>query len=700
MPAANSANTQAPLSKFRVALRVFFQRARAFWPARWILLIAGIASIGYAQYLVEQRIPQGQPIPDAEFWNAIYRLDIVNHDNVYFALPYFLGGAFLCALTAMPAAWKNQFINWASHWPLRANISWRSSSIVIGIISMAFLLIQLGRHLYMPIYLFFWLISICVFTHLFWKGDRKGNVDLSWGFSPIDFFWVTGLLILGFSIASFALQDIPIAMVPDEGNFWETARAIALHDNQQAFFDSGVYTFPIASSIFQGWVLRVFGLNFWAWRFSSVIAGVITVIPLYLLAKEWFDRYAAVVAGIMMLANPYFIAFARLGYNNSQSLFPVTLCFYFLALGARKGSVLYFWLAGLTAGLGFYTYFASWIGLVTLCFTILYLIVIKELKWKRAFSILSLMLLGWAVAFAPRIAYTASGEQRAGLVYKIYETSFVNTFYARVYYGEADLTQIRPLIHVGGRDPIFYDPLIYNELLFRGTVRTLLALFDPYIAYEHFLNTGLAGVITPVFFLIGLALSLRYRKQLRFGLPLIWFLGGIFFLSIIGAFPPRHTHLVSVIPALALISGAGLMAVTDSLTELTFARRDSLRSMARTALTLFTSLAIIYFGFQRYYTKMPITYLPLFEDVVSWIARRTIIPVNLIYLSETEQPHRVEYFVKTAVVSHQYRSSLIEEFSPETDLTNVPTIIFIEGSQAVDTSRVQNPPAGFYEPVE
>jgi len=702
MDASNEADTPVPSNRLIAALRLLRERMRVLLPARSILLIVGIASICYSQYLMEQRAPLGTPAPLAERWNAIYRLEIVNYDNVFLALPYLIAGALLCAFTALPASWTEGFINWASHWPARENIKsgfW-SPSLLIGVLSFGYLLIQLGRHQFSPIYLVFWLFPIWIFTRAFWKLDRNAKVDLSLGISYSDLFWVAALMILGFSLSSFALQDIPMTIIPDEGNFWETARAIALSFIHPVFFDSGVYTFPVASSIFQGWMLRIFGVSFWGWRFASVIAGVAAVIPLYLLAKEWFGRQAAIAAGIMMTANPYFIAFSRMGYNNSQALFPVALCIYFFAVGARKGSYFYLWLAGLVAGFGFYTYSAAWMGLVALVLGVAYLFLRKEIQWKRALSVLGVILTGWAILFVPRVAYTGSGENSGGLVYKIFETSFVNTFYAKAYYGESDLLRTIPLAGLSDKDTWFYNPVIYGELLLRGAVRTILAIFDPHIIFEHFLVTGLAGIITPIFFLVGLAISLRHAKQLRFGLPLMWLVAGLIFLSIIGAFPPRHTHLVSVIPALALLSGMGLVAVTQSLTDLISTRFGALRTLIRNLLVVGVSLAIIYFGFQRYYQTMPRTYPPTFEDVASWLAWRVERPVNLIYLSETDKPHRVEYLVNSKVVSHSYRSSLTGEFSAETHLAkDKPTIIFIEIQENQEIDLIENPPAGFHRPV-
>jgi hypothetical protein len=244
------------------------------------LLIAGIASIVYGQYLMEQRLSQSGPSFDAELWNITYRLDIPNYDNAYRALPYLIGGAFLCALTAIPLNWKNPFANWALREPSYGNIRGQSLTLAVGILSFVLSLIQLGRHLYAPIYLLLWLISIWAFSRIFWKSDRDAQIDFALGISSLDWFWIAGLLLLGFSVGSFALEDIPITIIPDEDQFWQTARAVALGQMNPVIFDSGVFTFPIASSIYQGWVFRIFGATLWAWRFSSVIAGVLVIIHL------------------------------------------------------------------------------------------------------------------------------------------------------------------------------------------------------------------------------------------------------------------------------------------------------------------------------------------------------------------------------------------------------------------------------------
>ena len=702
IPKVDPTETQITFNRESSALRGLHERLQTFVPSRWIFLLTGIACIVYSQYLMETRAPIGELHSITEIWNAKYRLAIVNFNNVLSAAPYLLIGATLCALTAFPSAWKKSSINWATHWPTRAQAQWKTHlpRLILGIGLMTFLLFQLGRHQYAPVYPIFWLIAIIAFTHLFRRWDKNAGNDLALGVTAQDLFWVAGLLTLGFGIASFALQDIPIHLVPDEGSFWETTRAIATKEFHPVFFDSGVYTFPVASSIFQGLVARWFGVNLWGWRFSSVIAGVLTIVPLYFLTREWFDRKTAVVVGILLIANPYFLSFTRLGYNNSQALFPVTLAIYFFAVALRKGSYFYLWLAGLAAGLGFYTYSAAWLGLLVVCLTILYLLIIKQFSWKQAFITLFIVLAGWIVVFGPRLAYTTSGDLKEGLIFKIFETSFISPFYGRDFYSEAELTRTSPIIHVGKDSSFFYDPRIYSELLIRAVVRTFVALFNPHIIHEHFLSSGLTGVVTPIFFVIGLVLSLTKMKQAHFGILVIWLSSGLIFLSIVGSFPPRHTHLVSVIPALALLSGIGLSAVAESLSEQLSVKSDVLGSAFKTILILFACAIILYYGFQRYFVKLPLLYPSSFEDVASWITWRTTTPTQIIYLGQSDIPHRVEYLVRAKIGPHTYKTAVVNEFALQSELiTNGPTVIFVESTGDQEISLLQKPPTGFHDSI-
>ena len=483
-------------------------------------------------------------------------------------------------------------------------------------------------------------------------------------------------------------------MVADECSFWEAARGIATGEFKPPFFDFGVYTFPVASSIFQGWVMRLVGVNLWGWRFASVLAGIFTVIPFYLLAREWFDRRVAVIAALIMFSNPYYLSFARMGYNNSQALFPVVLGLYFWSLGYKRHSLFYYWLAGLAAGLGFYTYPAAWLGLVTIVIMMALLTVIRRVHVRQAAISLAFFLIAIAVTGGPRLAYGASSPNAEPLFFKLLETSFVSAFYGSAYYGPSELYP-QGVAYLVGNNQIFYAPEVYAELLTRSTVRTLAALFDPFIVTEHFLTTDFAGGFLPAIGLaLGLSLGLRTIKQTRSILLLTWLGAGLFFLSIIAAFPPRHTHLVTVIPALALLSAIGFAVSMDTLLSGLRKRwSPSLLGRGSVGLLVLLSAALVFSGVKEYFTVMPVRNLPLFEDIASWIAWRTEEPLTIVYVGPTDRRHRVQYQVDTRMAPHKYLSVAQEDF----EWQDVPpkSIVFFEVQPQGKGTLLPGPPSTF-----
>ena len=50
---------------------------------------------------------------------------------------------------------------------------------------MLYLLLKLGKHQYMPIYPFLWILALWLFTRVVWQFDRDGGVDLSPGLTVV-----------------------------------------------------------------------------------------------------------------------------------------------------------------------------------------------------------------------------------------------------------------------------------------------------------------------------------------------------------------------------------------------------------------------------------------------------------------------------------------------------------------------------------
>lgn len=524
---------------------------------------------------------------------------------------------------------QRQYIDDGSWRPFQLKRTW----MILALALYAFALWGIVAHhpLIQPFWA--WIISIAVFTLALWKAEHRGEGAANHRLNYVDAICILALFALAIGIGAYRLTDIPAGWITDEGPFWETARRLALGEETPSFFGVGVFTFPVSSSYYQSWIMRWAGVNLWGWRFASVVAASLTVIPLYLLTCELFNRQVAVVANAMMIVNPFFLAFARLGYNNSQAMFPVTLAVYFLVLAIRRNSRFYLWLAGLSAGLGFYTYFAAWLGLVVLVIALAFLAILNRLNFRASLVPLSIIVAGTLIVFLPRIVFGIGADSTAALHYKIWETGPVNTFYGNLVFGNDRINQAHEFI-VDGVE-IFYDPQLYLILFERGFIRTTAVLFDSLGYIDHQIFFGLLGPGSSLFFILGVGIAFARFRELKYLVPMIWFLTGFFFLGVSASIPPRPTHMVAIIPVLSLISAIGLTSLTNILVT-------QPATLVNKLVTTVIFAVIAFMGLFHYYFMIPYFHAPANQDdYISWLGRQVSEPVNFIlidHIAESRNP--------------------------------------------------------------
>jgi len=614
------------MSIFKSQLRSIFARSinRKYW------LVVGLIPAIVGQSLVREPQPLTSFKAITELstnWNKTFYLALKNPANIMvglflITLASITYGLLFVSLSELKSV-QEPYVS-DGNW-----LSWKKSLpwIIANLIVYVLLMIQISRHQYSTLLFWGWLISVLIFTFIFWKNEHQNKTNSGLSIPYLDGVWMLALFAFAIAAGSYLLNDLPAGWIADEGTFWKMARDIAFGENKPAFFDVGVFTFPVASSYLQAWIMRWAGVNLWGWRFASVLPAAATVIPLYLLGRELFDRRVAIAASVMMIVNPYFLSFARLGYNNSQSLLPVTLCIYFLVLGFRKNNRFYLWLAGLTAGLGFYTYFSAWLGLVVIIMVITSLPLISREKFRKSFVPLIIVIAGMLAVSLPRVLYGISGDSAISLHYKIWETGPISTFYGKLVFGDERIAQTN--IFTMDDVEVFYDLPLYGILLARGIVRSIAVLFDPIGYNDHQIIFGLAGTGSSLFFILGLGVTLANFRKLRYLIPSIWFLAGLFFLGVLAAIPPRPTHMVAIIPVLSFISAIGLVSFLDAITNADTAHLE--RTQLIKSVAVIGVLAIVTtMGLFQFFFMIPYAYSPPDQaDYISWLGRQIPTPTNL-----------------------------------------------------------------------
>ena len=246
-----------------------------------------------------------------------------------------------------------------------------------------------------------------------------------------------------------------------------------------------------------------FGVSDTIARIAPAIFGILTVIFVYFIGKELYDKRVAMVAAIVMTIIPYHIIVSRQVLLDVPLSFFSTLTLFFVIryLGQDKG-IHWLYFIGASSGLSF---LSKEVGIFVLVASIICLILTKKFSLKKLAIIGSSFLLATSPFWIPIL--TIQEAQQTALSYWQWQTSRdqnqPNTFYLSIIFRDAlgfaltglfvlsliYLWKIRKL-----RDP--------NTLILLTWIGTTLLLFQLLpIKGFHF-----AQSLVPPFVLLGLSL--------------------------------------------------------------------------------------------------------------------------------------------------------------------------------------------------
>ena len=111
---------------------------------------------------------------------------------------------------------------------------------------------------------------------------------------------------------------------------------------------------PPVSTMIMGLFDRVFGFSSWSMLLPHALAGVATVVLVYMAVRRWYGVKSALIAGAVMALTPVAVLIFR--FNNSfLTLFLTASAYAFLRAFDSKKPVLWLSAAGLLAGFAFNT---------------------------------------------------------------------------------------------------------------------------------------------------------------------------------------------------------------------------------------------------------------------------------------------------------------------------------------------------------
>jgi mannosyltransferase len=119
-------------------------------------------------------------------------------------------------------------------------------------------------------------------------------------------------------------------------------------------------------------ILQVFGVSEWAMRLLPAIFSILTIPVMYLVGKEFEDKYVGLITAAIFTFSPFLIYYAQDARPYSVAMFFVTVMFLFYLKATKSGDARDWVVFGVFAALGFWThYYTLVITVALLGYTIL-----------------------------------------------------------------------------------------------------------------------------------------------------------------------------------------------------------------------------------------------------------------------------------------------------------------------------------------
>jgi 4-amino-4-deoxy-L-arabinose transferase-like glycosyltransferase len=347
---------------------------------------------------------------------------------------------------------------------------------------------------------------------------------------------VTTLFAVGFLLRVYAIHLHPYPWSGDEASVGIDARRI-LQGEIQDWFATSWSSQPNLSFFPTSISLVIFGETVTAIRMVSAFIGSLTILSTYLLARELFSKQTALVSAVFLLAFPYHLQFSRIGVSNIFDGLNVTLALWFTYRAIKHHFLLDYVLAGIIAGLSFYTYVGSRLVPLLVIGVFIYAAVRERNYLRSDYPKFGVFGFSTFITVAPIGAYFVK-----------HPDNFMNRI---------------------GQEGILLNDWLTNQAAANAT-SPLIILLDQFAKSTLVFISDSAGgnffnspdpyltLLGSIFFLVGMITAFFRIKETRYMLMLGWFWAVVLFGGILTTNPPANTRMVMSIPAIAIFLALGI----------------------------------------------------------------------------------------------------------------------------------------------
>jgi dolichyl-phosphate beta-glucosyltransferase len=374
----------------------------------------------------------------------------------------------------------------------------------------------------------FWLIALAALPLVALREDRNLPVDKKPVFEDVS---EMGIFLLIFGLTAvlrlWNLSELPPEIHGDSAESGIQGLRILLGRYPDIFGFSSWYNTPLPAHLPYTLSFWVFGRTLLGLRLPSAVVGTLSVIPLYFLVRGWLGRRAAQIAATLFALSHSAIHFSRIGLWNIQALFLELVAFAFLAAALRKGKAVLAAIAGIAAGLGFYTYTGGRLIMVVAVAVLgLQLLLGPRRRWLQ---LAGFVVAGFAVAIVPlMISYVEEpavlASDRTGSVLALAEANRPHVSASAGVNTTLGILRVHTILTLRG---------FFNHGDRSGQYATDQAITSPMIA---------------AFALVGVVIAVVRFRETSSRLVLLWTVLGLVLGSILIMDPPSSTRLIMVFP--------------------------------------------------------------------------------------------------------------------------------------------------------
>lgn len=455
---------------------------------------------------------------------------------------------------------------------------------------------------------------------------------------PVKYWPILLIVLLAFFLRVYKLGQFPVGFLWDEAALGYNAYSILEtgKDEFGAFFPlifksfgdykPGLYVYLTIPSVL------IFGLNEFAVRLPSALAGTAAVLILYLLLTESSKpkggekqgdlKTLALLASLVLAINPWHINFSRGAWELNVMLTEILLGIYFLVkfLNLRKSLWLYLGIMSLISSL--FTYQAGKFLFPVLIMALIwfYRRQIQPIPSRIKFKFLSICFIGFALV---NLLTAIGGKAGRIKVMSIFSYPRSNEKKEMILNQDNQNQLIYRLFH---DKPVFFLRSVLERYFNHFSGKFLFVTGDWSNPRNGVIYQGVLYYLDAVFLVLGLAILARKKRSPLENLMILWFLIAPLFSALTRDNISSVRSFTMVIP-LVFIIAEGLVAFINF----------SKKFLPIIRYSLFIILAVVYFFFFVRFLDLYFIHDPKFNSEDRLYGYRQVIKYLLPLVSQKDK---------------------------------------------------------------